>query len=130
MIKKELEALAKRSEKIVKDPEKADKLLDRALKKLKKHKIPADASDASALFRMAKAWVKKDYKKIPWKTAMLAIGTAIYLLNPLDAVPDFLPLLGLSDDFTLIAFVLRSMKKDIDEFKKWEATSGRPESHV
>jgi uncharacterized membrane protein YkvA (DUF1232 family) len=36
-------------------------------------------------------------------------GLALYLLSPVDLLPDFIPLLGLADDLVLIPLVIRAL---------------------
>ncbi len=37
-----------------------------------------------------------------WASRAIAIGALVYLISPLDAVPDFLPAIGLTDDAAVI----------------------------
>ncbi|MDZ4678532.1 MAG: DUF1232 domain-containing protein [Oligoflexia bacterium] len=75
-------------------------------------------SDLNVLFEMVKSWTTGGYKKIPWKTIGLIVAGLVYLVNPLDVLPDFIPLLGFSDDLTFFAFIISSLKSDIKEYKK------------
>lgn len=72
-----------------------------------------------ALFRLIRAWVKGEYQ-VPWRTIVLAIAAIIYLVNPFDAIPDFIPVFGYVDDAAVIAFVINSIRGDLDEFLEWE----------
>ena len=45
-----------------------------------------------------------------------------YFVSPIDLIPDFIPILGLIDDSTVIAVVVAQIKSDIDNFIAWEAT--------
>jgi len=38
----------------------------------------------------------------------------------MDVVPDFIPLLGFSDDLSIIYFIFKNFKSDIEAFKVWE----------
>jgi len=42
---------------------------------------------------------------------------AIYLINPFDLVPDYLPLVGYVDDGILITFLVKRLKEKIDQYK-------------
>ncbi len=42
---------------------------------------------------------------LKWATA----GLVLYLLSPVDLLPDFIPLLGLVDDLVLIPLAIRAM---------------------
>ena len=39
---------------------------------------------------------------LPWKQRLVILGTVAYLLNPIDLIPDFIPVLGLLDDLLLV----------------------------
>ncbi len=77
------------------------------------------------LLRLLRAWVRGKYKVVPWKTLVLALAAVIYFVDPFDLVPDFLPIIGFTDDATVIAFVLRSIAKDITRFRDWEMRNAR-----
>ena len=81
---------------------------------------------ASRAVRLARAWVSGDYPETPWKTIVLVIAAIIYFVNPLDLIPDVLLAFGYLDDATVIAWVLRSIKRDMDRFLDWEKTRGAP----
>src|SRR5690606_6959912 len=42
-------------------------------------------------------------------------------LTPIDFVPDFIPVVGLLDDISLLAWFMTSIKEEIDKFADWEA---------
>lgn len=54
------------------------------------------------------------------QTILWAIAAIIYFVNPFDVIPDFIPVVGYVDDSTVIAFVINSIRKDLDDFLKWE----------
>ena len=56
---------------------------------------------------------------------MLVVTGLLYFLAPVDAIPDFIPVLGFLDDAAVIAYVLRAIEADVRAFEEWEAT--RPE---
>lgn len=61
-----------------------------------------------------------DYKAIPWKLAA-SVGFAVtYLVSPLDIIPDFLPLLGFTDDAAVFALVISSFQSELDTYKEWK----------
>lgn len=41
----------------------------------------------------------------------LGIGALLYLISPIDAIPDMIPILGLTDDVGIIAYVLAQISK-------------------
>lgn len=57
-------------------------------------------------------------KKIPVKDKAIIIGALGYLISPLDAIPDAIPIVGLGDDMAVLAFVLKKVWDQVsDEVK-------------
>ena len=72
------------------------------------------------LLRLIRALYKKEYKDFPWGSLVKATATIIYLVSPLDLVPDFIPFIGMMDDFALISWTIGSLSDDIKNFEDWE----------
>jgi len=79
--------------------------------------------DLQATLRMIAAWAGGGYRRVPWRTLVAAIGAMIYLVNPFDAVPDFVPGLGYLDDAAVIGAVVAFIGRDIRSFIEWEKKS-------
>lgn len=79
------------------------------------------------LGRLLKAYAIGEYREIPWKTILLIVAAVIYFVNPLDLVPDIIPLTGLTDDFAVLLWVYNSVSNEIEKFINWEkARMGQP----
>lgn len=72
------------------------------------------------LGRIVKAYALGHYREIPWKTILLIIGAVIYFVNPIDILPDLIPVAGLTDDFGVLLWVYNSVNGEIDKFIAWE----------
>lgn len=72
------------------------------------------------LGRLVKAYALGQYREVPWKTLLLIVAAIIYFVNPLDLVPDLLPLTGLTDDFAVLLWVYNSVGNEINKFLTWE----------
>lgn len=112
------EKLKKTAETLLKDPAAAMKVVDEAAAKAKKEgkKIDAIKGDFANLILMLKAYISGTYKKLPWTTIISSVAALLYFINPFDAIPDFILGFGMIDDATVIAFCLRSIKQDLDQF--------------
>ncbi|MFQ5709353.1 MAG: YkvA family protein [bacterium] len=110
------------AEAFAKDKEKTGYLLREAAEKAERNRNVLESiwDDLQALFRLVKAWVSGEYKYVPWQTIVFAIAGVVYFVNPFDFVPDFLPGAGYLDDATVVGFVLKSIKNDIEQFLAWE----------
>ncbi|WP_291720402.1 YkvA family protein [Bernardetia sp.] len=72
------------------------------------------------LLRLIRALYKKEYRDFPWGSLVKATATIIYLVSPLDVMPDFIPFVGMMDDFALISWTIGSLNDDIKDFENWE----------
>lgn len=70
--------------------------------------------------RMTKAYATGSYRGIPRKSILIVIGALVYFVTPIDLVPDFIPVTGLLDDFTVIVWVYNTLQGEIEEFMQWE----------
>lgn len=57
------------------------------------------------------AWHAWRDPALRWPGRLMLVALALYLLSPIDLIPDGIPLLGWLDDFALIAFVLPRLLK-------------------
>ena len=70
--------------------------------------------------RMIKKSFTGEYSSFSNKTLLSLVFGLLYFVTPMDVVPDFIPLLGFSDDLSIIYFILKNFKSDIKAFKVWE----------
>jgi uncharacterized membrane protein YkvA (DUF1232 family) len=115
----------RRAEEYAADPKKVSGLLDDAERKAERNRdrLEKILDGLQSLFRLIGAWLRGRYRIVPWRTIVLSIAAVIYFVNPLDVVPDFLPIFGFLDDAGVLAFVLQSVRKDIDRFLEWERSA-------
>lgn len=69
---------------------------------------------------LIKDFRQRRYTEIPWRTIALIAASILYFLNPLDLVPDILPLLGIADDAILFASVFKSIQVDLEKYCDWK----------
>lgn len=56
-----------------------------------------------------------------WGAKALAIGALLYLVSPIDAVPDIIPILGLVDDAGVIGVAVAALGTALAKYKKNKA---------
>lgn len=78
------------------------------------------ADRITTLSRMVKAYVSGQYRIVPWSSILKILTVLIYFISPFDFIPDFLPIIGLSDDLALVMWVFTSLRTDIENFIAWE----------
>ena len=75
---------------------------------------------AKAMFGMIKDYRKKEYKNVPWFTIAAATFSLLYIFNPFDIVPDFIPGLGYIDDLAVFTTALKFIQTDIHSYLEWK----------
>lgn len=65
--------------------------------------------------------------RVPRRSKLLLAATLLYLVSPLDVVPDFVPGLGQVDDVVLVLLTLNSLLNRVDEAIVLEHWDGRPD---
>lgn len=76
--------------------EESVKTIDRRLLRMHRGRIAEIWADVQALWAMVRD------PSAAWTSKAIAIGALLYLVSPFDAIPDFLPFVGLSDDAGVI----------------------------
>lgn len=123
----------RKAEDYVRDPQRTQELLAMALSKASARRNGQGLIDEvwdylQVASRLIQAAVRGEYTGLSGKSLALIVGALIYYVSPLDIIPDFLPIAGLLDDVAVLAFALRSLRDELDAFKRWESERGR-ETH-
>lgn len=75
--------------------------------------------DVKLYFQMLGDVFTGKYKKVPTGTVAAIVGTLLYVLSPVDLLPDFLPG-GFVDDAGIIGLCLTFTKYDVEQYKKFK----------
>lgn len=73
--------------------------------------------DVSLYFQMLKEFFSGKYKSIPVGSIAAIIGTLLYILSPIDIIPDLIPG-GFVDDLGILVACLNFTKFDVEEYKR------------
>lgn len=76
--------------------------------------------DFKMLFSMLRDYTSKNYTQVPWYTISAIGAVLLYVISPLDLIPDFIPFVGYLDDATVLAFCLNLVHKDLMLYKVWK----------
>ncbi|MGB9824076.1 MAG: YkvA family protein [Candidatus Hydrothermia bacterium] len=116
--------LREKSEKIsrrdLEDLVKREKDIFSLISKIEKSTFKTLKEDVETLFELLKDYYKGEYTAIPWRSVALAVFAFLYLINPIDLIPDLSGPLGFIDDLAIIGSVLASLADDVRRYKKWK----------
>lgn len=97
---------------ILEDEKKVNQLLEKAKKIIKEIKnvpvIGGLVDDLMTLFDLIGDYAKGNYRKIPLRVIISAVAGVIYLVSPIDIVPDFIPVVGWLDDAAVVTLILNA----------------------
>ncbi|HUE40579.1 MAG TPA: YkvA family protein [Chthoniobacterales bacterium] len=72
------------------------------------------------MLRLIRAYYRGDYRDVRITNLVVIIGAIIYVLDPWDLIPDWIPVLGFVDDATIVAFAVQKTRETLDDFTAWE----------
>lgn len=113
------------AESLIEDKNKWDSFLQKFQVFLKKaEKIPVLGSvldDIVTMLDLVDSYMKKEYTKIPKATLISIVAALVYVISPIDIIPDAIPVIGYVDDVAVVMFVIKvCAQKDLNEYKKWK----------
>ena len=76
--------------------------------------------DVKILFSMVQDYWRGDYREVPWWVIAAVVAALLYVLSPVDLVPDFIPVVGLLDDAAVVAACLTMIKIDLNKYREWK----------
>lgn len=78
-----------------------------------------------AAVRMIKSWRKGEYKMKVTDILLPALAL-LYVISPIDLIPDFVLGIGALDDLAILAFAIPMLLKEVDKFLLWESQRKNP----
>ncbi len=66
------------------------------------------------------------YREVPYWVMGVTAMALIYVLSPVDVIPDVLPGIGFLDDAAVVAFALRLIEKELERYKRWKEGAKSP----
>lgn len=73
--------------------------------------------DFKVLVQMAKDIMQGRYKVNTWNASII-VATIVYVVSPIDAIPDVIPVLGWLDDVTIVGYALSKLSDELKRYKE------------
>jgi len=115
------------ADRLVTTPERAARAAERAQRKAQRlSRLRRLWADIQTFGRLVRAWARGEYRDVSRGTIVMVLAALLYLLSPIDAILDGIPLLGLIDDAAVISWVLKEVRVELDLFRAAEARAALP----
>lgn len=102
------------------DKDKLKDLFIRTKKKVEGNKeFRSLFDDIRVMIELVKDYRKGEYKELSKNTIILVVISLVYLVSPIDIIPDFL-IGGFVDDAAVIAYVLKKITTELAAYKEWK----------
>lgn len=113
-----------RAELYLADPERLRDLITEATVKVRT--LPrAQLSDMwpqlQTMLRLATAYSQAQFVEVSPTALLQIIAALLYLVNPLDLLPDAIPGIGLLDDIFILGLTIRRTRNALEQFARWES---------
>ena len=79
--------------------------------------------DGRVLTALIRDWRSGKYRQALYGTIAAVVFGLLYVINPLDIVPDVLPIVGALDDATVIGALLMLVERDLKKYRAWKESS-------
>ena len=77
-------------------------------------------TDVKLMIFLVKDYWNDNYREVPWWTIAAVVAALLYVLSPVDLIPDFIPFFGLLDDAAVVSACLFLVEQDLSNYRKWK----------
>ncbi|MDB6138348.1 MAG: hypothetical protein JWO94_1420 [Verrucomicrobiaceae bacterium] len=74
---------------------------------------------------LVKDYATGAYREVPYWVMGVSALALVYVLSPVDVIPDVIPGVGYLDDAAVVAFALRLIDKELERYKTWKAEGSK-----
>lgn len=78
-------------------------------------------TDLKLLFAIVRDYCNGVYREVPFWTIAAIVAALLYVLSPIDLIPDFIPFVGYVDDALVVGACLAMVKQDLNNYEEWKS---------
>ena len=107
-----------KAKKVLGNKQKIRELLIKVPNYISKEKLSSVRKELELLCSYVMDIMKGDYSDYDGVKLMFIIAALIYVVSPIDIIPDFIPVAGLVDDVVVIEWLIREVKSELDNMSR------------
>lgn len=123
LIKDFKEKWLSKAQEYIQTPERIKSLIPKIIEYLSKKGLGEVKEKVLLLIDYLTDIVNGNYKDYNVASLLYIVAAMIYLVSPIDAIPDFILVVGLMDDVAVIAFVFKEVSSELDRYKVWKVNN-------
>lgn len=114
--------LSKKANQILEENETLKNLIENGKKKIQENEVFRDLlNDLKLSIDLLSDWNKGSYKDFSKNSLIMIVIGFIYLVTPIDIIPDFL-IGGFLDDAAVFAYIFKKIEHELDKYRQWKSS--------
>lgn len=102
----------------INDKEKMQNLLNRFKEFFNNNSLEEIKDNMKEAFNYVSDVFSGRYKDYSMTALITLVAGMVYVVSPIDIIPDFIPIVGFTDDITVFLFVLKSVNDELERYCK------------
>lgn len=102
----------------INDKEKMQNLLNRFKEFFNNNSLEEIKDNMKEVFNYVSDVFSGRYKDYSMTALITLVAGMVYVVSPIDIIPDFIPIVGFTDDITVFLFVLKSVNDELERYRK------------
>lgn len=102
----------------INDKEKMQNLLNRFKEFFNNSSLEEIKDNMKEAFNYVSDVFSGRYKDYSMTALITLVAGMVYVVSPIDIIPDFIPVVGFTDDITVFLFVLKSVNDELERYRK------------
>jgi uncharacterized membrane protein YkvA (DUF1232 family) len=72
------------------------------------------------LWMVLRDYANGSYREMPWRAVAAVVAATVYVLSPIDLIPDFLVPVGWTDDLLVVVLTWGLLKRELRAYCAWK----------
>lgn len=102
----------------INDKEKMQNLLNRFKEFFNNSSLEEIKDNMKEAFNYVSDVFSGRYRDYSMTALITLVAGMVYVVSPIDIIPDFIPVVGFTDDITVFLFVLKSINDELEKYRK------------